>query len=205
MFIPNTFWMFIALFGIVVSAVMAVRATRLLVSALWLIAVSILTAVAFSLYGAVSLAVLELSVGAGLVAVLLLFAISIAGDETDVLPSIVPRWLAAAGIAILFLLVLAALSLVGDPFLPEGLKGDALPLILWDQRAADVVLQLALIFTGALTILALLAEKQPLVPASALVPARIGEAAEEPPDAVAEAVEAEEALYARAPESEVAL
>ncbi|HEY6074696.1 MAG TPA: hypothetical protein VIV15_15250, partial [Anaerolineales bacterium] len=48
-------------------AVQALRAKALITSALWLAAVSAMTSILLFLYGAHSVAVIELSVGAGLV------------------------------------------------------------------------------------------------------------------------------------------
>ncbi|MHB1482597.1 MAG: hydrogenase subunit MbhD domain-containing protein, partial [Bellilinea sp.] len=60
----------------IVCAILAVRASRLLVSALWLAATSALVALEMYLLGAPEIAVIELSVGAGLVTILFVFAIN---------------------------------------------------------------------------------------------------------------------------------
>ena len=65
----------------VVFAILSIRSKRLITSALWLAGVSALLSVVFYLFGAHLVAVVELSVGAGLVTVLFAFAISVAGDE----------------------------------------------------------------------------------------------------------------------------
>jgi len=62
----------------VLFAFLAIRAKRLIASALWLAVVSALLAVIFYSMGAQLVAVIELSIGAGLVTVLFVFAISIA-------------------------------------------------------------------------------------------------------------------------------
>ena len=67
--------------GAVVCAFQALRASHLLPSAIWLAGVSALTAITLYTMGAHEIAVIELSVGAGLVTVLFVFAISIAGDD----------------------------------------------------------------------------------------------------------------------------
>src|SRR5512133_1206204 len=87
--------------GLLVCAVQAVRAPRLLHSALWLAGTSALTALEMYLLGAPEVAVIELSVGAGLVTVLFVFSINIAGEETIVLQPIVPRpltWLVVGSV-----------------------------------------------------------------------------------------------------------
>ena len=66
---------------ILIFGVAAFRARRLLASALWLAGVSALLSILFYRLGAPQVAVIELSVGAGLVTVLFVFAISVAGDE----------------------------------------------------------------------------------------------------------------------------
>ncbi len=71
-----------------VCALQAVRSRRLLMSALWLAGASALVALMMYLLGAPEVAVIELSVGAGLVTVLFVFAINIAGEEP--LPTLRP-------------------------------------------------------------------------------------------------------------------
>ncbi len=66
-----------------ICAFMAFRTPRLLISALWLAGCSAILSILLYLMGAYQVAVIELSVGAGLVTVLFVFAISIAGDEID--------------------------------------------------------------------------------------------------------------------------
>src|SRR5574341_657018 len=93
------------------AAIQAIRAARLMSSALWLAGVSATLSIVFYLMGAAEVAVIELSVGAGLVTVLFVFAINVAGEETLPLASVVPRGLA-------WLLCLAPLALVGALVLP---------------------------------------------------------------------------------------
>ena len=63
---------------------------RLLISALWLAGTSALAALMMYRLGAPEVAVIELSVGAGLVTVLFVFAINIAGEDTPSVRSLVP-------------------------------------------------------------------------------------------------------------------
>ena len=144
--------------GCIICAAFAIRTRRLLISALWLAGCSALTALLLYLLGAAEIAVIELSVGAGLVTVLFVFAINIAGDEPLVtLPSLVPAplaWIAA----------LAAVGLGGWMALPNlrpdaGLvQADTFAKVLWEHRSLDVLLQVVLIIGGVLTVLGLLAE-----------------------------------------------
>jgi NADH:ubiquinone oxidoreductase subunit 6 (subunit J) len=137
-------------------AMAAIRAGRLLASALWLAGVSAIVALSFALMGAVQVAVIELSVGAGLVTVLFVFSIGIAGDEAIDARSVVPRSLAVV-------LVLAASALAAIFVLPELAERSptaepAFADVLWHMRGADVMLQLALIFSGVVGVLSLLTE-----------------------------------------------
>jgi NADH:ubiquinone oxidoreductase subunit 6 (subunit J) len=137
-------------------AVAAVRASRLLASALWLAGVSAMVALSFALMGATQVAVIELSVGAGLVTVLFVFSIGIAGDEAIDARSVVPR-------SIALVLVLAASTLTAIFILPGVVERSptteaGFADVLWNIRGADVMLQLVLIFSGVVGVLSLLTE-----------------------------------------------
>ncbi len=67
--------------GALGCAVAAVTSKRMLISAIWLALASALVALDMYLLGAPFIAVIELSVGAGLVTVLFVFAINLTGDE----------------------------------------------------------------------------------------------------------------------------
>ena len=155
------------LLGAVVCAGMAVRA-RPLHAALWLAALSALIAIVLYRLGAPEVAVIELSVGAGLITVLFAFAISMAEDEAMPAP-LVPRpfaWLlvAVAGGALLWLLL---------PALPAARQAAAdAPFIvqIWDNRALDLALQIVIVLTGVMGVLSLLGETR--APESPAVEAR---------------------------------
>ena len=140
-------------------ALQAIRAPRLLVSALWLAGCSALLALSIALMGAPEVGVVELSVGAGLVTVIFVFAISVAGEETVGVTSVVPRPLAWVLLG-LFLVLLIWLTLPG--LLMPAVPRDALPFLraLWEERSLDTVLQVALIFSGVLGSLGLLADRK---------------------------------------------
>ena len=147
--------------GCIVCAVFAIRTRRLLISALWLAGCSALTALLLFLLGAPEIAVIELSVGAGLVTVLFVFAINIAGEEMPLKQNLLPRPLA-------WVLVLAAVGLLGwmiiAPMSGATLTGPEAGFanVLWNDRALDVTLQVLLIFAGVLGVLGLLSDvKQP--------------------------------------------
>jgi uncharacterized MnhB-related membrane protein len=145
--------------GIIICAILAITAKRLLASAIWLAGVSALSATVFYLLGAHEVAVIELSVGVGLVTVLFVFAISIAGDESMDAKSVVPQVLA-------WILALAAVVLLAWMALPEFHTAHTVMElsstdILWQQRGLDLLVQVVLIFAGVLSVLGLLSEKAP--------------------------------------------
>lgn len=150
-------WSILAVVGGVICALMAIRSQRLLVSALWLAGSSALVALLMYLMGAYQIAVIELSVGAGLVTVLFVFAINIAGEETPGLLALMPKPLAWAlvGLAVL-LLGWMALPTFGAQ-IPIPVEG-TFATVVWSERRLDVLLQIILIFSGVLGILGLLAE-----------------------------------------------
>lgn len=150
-------WQIVILVGMLLCAVMAIRSQKLLISALWLAGASALVSLFMYLLGAPEIAVIELSVGAGLVTVLFVFAINIVGDESVQAKEILPQpvsWL----LIILSIGLLTWFGLSGK--LPTGMPFDGSPLSadFWQGRTADVMLQIVIIFAGALGILGLLAE-----------------------------------------------
>ncbi len=147
----------LVLASMLLCAIQAIRSERLLVSALWLAGCSALLGLAIALLGAPEVGVIELSVGAGLVTVIFVFAISIAGEEPASYTSLVPRPLAWVLIGVfLFLLVFLAVPRVLAPVLaPQSLS---IVRAIWEVRALDTLLQVTLIFCGVLGSLGLLAE-----------------------------------------------
>ncbi len=143
--------------GAVFCAAKAIGAKRLLGSALWLAGTSAIVAALLYLMEAYEVAVIELSVGAGLVTILFVFAISIAGEEGIKARPTMPRWLAWSAI-------IAALLLLGRLALPlyEGGRSFEPPfgLVLWQMRGLDVLLQVLLILAGVVSALGLLAESK---------------------------------------------
>jgi uncharacterized MnhB-related membrane protein len=144
--------------GAIFCAYRAVRSPRLLASSLFLAVVSALVSVMLFLLGATEVAVIELSVGAGLVTVLLVYALSVVGEDAQDPPSVIPKPLA-------FVLVVLAAGLIGWMALPliplpQAVRDLLLVDVLWKQRALDVWIQVALIFSGVLGILGLLTESK---------------------------------------------
>ncbi len=152
-------WHILVLAGAIGCAIEAIRSPRLLVSALWLAGTSALVALMIYLLGAPEIAVVELSVGAGLVTVLFVFAISIAGEEDLDTRTIFPRPL-AGGLVGLSLALLGWLSLprLGIQLPVAGLE--TFSNMLWEKRGLDVLIQVVLIFAGVLGVLGLLADKK---------------------------------------------
>lgn len=146
--------------GLLVCAAQAVRTPRLLYAALWLASASALTALEMYLLGAPEVAVIELSVGAGLVTVLFVFAINIAGEEITPQQAIIPKPLAW---------ILVAVSIILLAWMNVDILGVQISVqpsfdfrtVLWENRLMDVLLQIALIFAGVLGVLGLLAEARP--------------------------------------------
>jgi len=143
------------------SAALAIRARQLISSAIFLAIVSALLSVAIYWLGAPIAAVIELSVGAGLVTVLFVYAINISGESAEEGSTVVSRWLAVS----LVILLVGLLAFYLLPFLGKGaLSVEAdLSTVIWEQRALDILVQIVLIFSGVLGLLGLLAEaKAPL-------------------------------------------
>jgi NADH:ubiquinone oxidoreductase subunit 6 (subunit J) len=142
--------------AMLVCAFMAFRAKHLIVSALWLAGCSAILSILMYLLGAYVVAVIELSVGAGLVTVLFVFAISIAGDEAAEFKSIIPRPIALiiSLVSIVLLGFMTISSLVSLPATPE------LPFseVLWQQRGLDMLVQSGLLFAAVVGMLGLLSE-----------------------------------------------
>jgi NADH:ubiquinone oxidoreductase subunit 6 (subunit J) len=142
--------------GMLACAVMAIRASRLVVSSLWMAGLSVLLAGLIYAMGAYRVAVIELSVGAGLVTVLLIFVVGIAGDEATGGKPLVPRAVSWG----LGLVVLALFSWFAVPWVapPPPSSQPSLASLLWKDRALDVLIQVVLIFCGVMGILGLLSE-----------------------------------------------
>jgi uncharacterized MnhB-related membrane protein len=143
----------------------AVRAKALLTAALWLAGVSALVALAMYAVGARETAVIELSVGAGLVTILFVFAITIAGDEAMAAPPVIPRLLSR----VLLLAIMAALGWFLWPVAQSEIVVDEAPFtaVLWQERGLDVLVQVALVFAGVMGVLGLLSEERVAEPVTA--------------------------------------
>lgn len=150
-------WVFLILvIGCMIFAYRTMASSRILVSTLYLAGISAMVSIMLYMLGAYQVAAIELSVGAGLVTVLLVFAISVVGDDAFDPPSIIPKPLAM----ILIGLVAILLGVLALPISSKHIGVNAVPLrgILWEQRVLDVWIQMALIFSGTLGMLGVLAE-----------------------------------------------
>lgn len=143
--------------GVILCAYRAMLSQRLLSSILYLAGVSALVSVILFLLGAQQVAVIELSVGAGLVTVLMVYALSVVGDDALDPLSIIPKPL-AIGLVLLCVLLAGILVIpLAEPSL--DVTSFSLTIVLWQQRVLDVWIQIALIFSGVLGVLGLLSER----------------------------------------------
>jgi uncharacterized MnhB-related membrane protein len=152
---------------ILVCAYRVVQARRLINVTIWLAVTSAMTAMLIYLLGAPEVAVIELSVGAGLVTVLFVFAFTITGETTLDVITLLPRGL-------VWIMVLAVVFILGWLILPvHGMSSLTLQTgsymvsetdfghMLWQQRGLDVVAQMVLIFAGVMGLLGLLSTSGP--------------------------------------------
>jgi NADH:ubiquinone oxidoreductase subunit 6 (subunit J) len=143
------------------SAIQSLRADSLLRSAIWLAGVSVLLSIVIYLLGAHQVAVIELSVGAGLVTVLFVFAISVAGDEGIGERSLVPKPLAWGLVVFSGLLLIYFILPIKAPF--STISKTSLTAVFWEDRSLDLLVQVVLIYSGVLGLVGILAEaKAPL-------------------------------------------
>jgi uncharacterized MnhB-related membrane protein len=149
----------VLLLGAIFCAYRAMVAKRILSATIYLACISALTSATIYLLGAAQVAVMELSVGAGLVTVLLVYALSVVGDDATDPSSVIPKPLA-------FVLVGLTTVLLGwmvFPAIPSYFERGSLSLAiaLWETRVLDVWIQIALIFSGVMGVLGLLSEQTP--------------------------------------------
>lgn len=154
--------------GACFCAIQAIRSSRLLNSAIWLAAVSAFVSILLFNIGAYQVAVIELSVGAGLVTVLFVFAIAISGEiavpSTPVVPQ--PLALGLAGLT-LFALALLTLPASNGAVLPPAAGQLSFQTVFWQQRAPDALVQIVAIFAGALGVLGMLTTARQPAPTGA--------------------------------------
>ena len=147
--------------GAIFSAIQSLRANSLLRSAIWLAGVSVLLSIVIYLLGAHQVAVIELSVGAGLVTVMFVFAINVAGDEGIGERSLIPKPLAWA--LIIFSSLLLIYYVLPIKTSTPSVSETSLAAVIWQDRSLDLLVQVVLIYSGVLGLVGILAEaKAPL-------------------------------------------
>ena len=151
-------------------AFMAFRAKQLIVSALWLAGCSAILSIIMYLLGAFTVAVIELSVGAGLVTVLFVFAISIAGGESAEVKSIIPRPIALV-VSLVSIVLLGFMTLSSLVSLPAAVE-PPFAEVLWQQRGLDMLVQSGLLFAAVMGMLGLLSEAKVPAKEKQAVPAK---------------------------------
>jgi uncharacterized MnhB-related membrane protein len=156
---PDAFWDAVLLLGAVFCAYRAIVAKRILSATIYLACISALTSAVLYLLGAAQVAVMELSVGAGLVTVLLVYALSVVGDDAMDPTSVISKPLAFVLVGLTTLL----LGWMVFPAVPAYFERGSMTLAisLWQTRVLDVWIQIVLIFSGVMGVLGLLSEKTP--------------------------------------------
>jgi uncharacterized MnhB-related membrane protein len=149
----------VILLGVIFCAYRAIFATRILSATIYLACISALTSATLYLLGAVQVAVMELSVGAGLVTVLLVYALSVVGDDAMDPVSVIPKPLAFVLVGLTTILLAAMVFPAVPPFFARGSL--TLDVSLWQTRVLDVWIQIVLIFSGVMGVLGLLSERTP--------------------------------------------
>ena len=147
------------LLGAVFCAYRAIVAKRILSATIYLACISALVSAILYLLGAAQVAVMELSVGAGLVTVLLVYAVSVVGDDALDPASVIPKPLAFGLVGSVTIIM----GWMAFPAIQSTLTSVSSDLVnsLWQNRVLDVWIQIALIFSGVMGVLGLLSEKVP--------------------------------------------
>src|SRR6185503_4562768 len=124
------------LLGAIVCAYRAIVAKRILSATIYLACISALVSAVIYLLGAAQVAVMELSVGAGLVTVLLVYALSVVGDDALDPASVIPKPLAFGAVGTVAIL----LGLMAYPAIQTNFDNGATALVntLWQNRVLDV-------------------------------------------------------------------
>ena len=154
-------WQFFIVLAACICGLQAIQSKKLSHSALWLATTSGLVSFLMYLLGAPQIAVIELSVGAGVVTILLVFSINIVGDEQEGKKPLVPK-------AIAIFVVFGVMVLIGSALLPvkelpisESYKiTQSLSEMMWQDRFLDTLLQIILVFTCVLGTLSLMEERK---------------------------------------------
>lgn len=146
----------ILIIAVIYCAFQVMNSARLLNVTIWLAFTSALVAILIFRLGAPHVAVIELSVGAGLVTVLFVFAFSIVGEATFDESTLIPR-------PLVWLLIMVVAFVVGWYVFPlpetqSFLINIPFGRMLWEHRGLDVIAQMVLIFSGVMGLIGLLSE-----------------------------------------------
>ena len=147
------------LLGAIVCAYRAIVTTRILSATIYLACISALVSAVLYLMGATQVAVMELSVGAGLVTVLLVYAVSVVGDDAHDPASVISKPLAFMMVGLVTTLLAVMVFPAAEAKIDTSVL--ALSISLWQNRVLDVWIQIVLIFSGVMGVLGLLSEKTP--------------------------------------------
>jgi uncharacterized MnhB-related membrane protein len=131
-----TFWNAVFLLAAVFCAYRAIVAKRILSATIYLACISALVSAVLYLLGAAQVAVMELSVGAGLVTVLLVYAVSVVGDDALDPASVIPKPLAFTLVG----LVTIFIGWMAFPAIQRTVNISSVDLVsvLWQNRVLDV-------------------------------------------------------------------
>jgi uncharacterized MnhB-related membrane protein len=145
--------------GAIFCAYRAIVSRKILSATIYLACISALVSAVIYKLGAAQVAVMELSVGAGLVTVLLVYAVSVVGDDAMDPPSVISKPLAFGMVGLVAIL----LGWMAYPAIPAYFERGSMTLAvsLWQSRVLDVWIQIALIFSGVMGVLGLLSEQTP--------------------------------------------
>jgi uncharacterized MnhB-related membrane protein len=149
-------------------AIQVMRARRLLLATIWLALTSALVSALLYTLGAPEVAVIELSVGAGLVTVLFVFAFAIIGELTMDELTLVPRPLVfGLALGVIFLLGWFAAPLMipsTQTATPQPFTLPTFAVALWQDRGLDVLLQIVMIFGAVMGLMGLLSDTRLTLP-----------------------------------------
>ncbi|MCD6474693.1 MAG: NADH-quinone oxidoreductase subunit J [Anaerolineaceae bacterium] len=153
-------WQFFVVLTACVCGLQAIQSKKLSHSALWLALTSGLVSLLIYLLGAPQIAVIELSVGAGVVTILLVFAINIVGDQQEAKKPLVPKAIAILVVFGIMILISSTLIPIKDHSIsvPETVSL-SLSEMMWQDRFLDTLLQIILIFTCVLGTLILMEDR----------------------------------------------
>lgn len=172
-------WYTILLIGIFICALTATQAQELLQAVIWLALTNALLAILIFELGAREIAVIELSVGGGLIPILITFALNLIGEQPTQRPSTAYRLL-SAGLVVLVVGALANMILRNLPPASIPRPQVAFSTWVWEQRSEETFLQLLLMFAGTLSVLSLIAERSADSSAAESAPVAISPAAPTP-------------------------